>query len=317
VEDLVVRVLSELTSLKVQRSELSRDGGRVLRWVENVPRPATPLRAPAGPAVPKVVLCASLGETGSLGWAPVLPLLAPEIRWVAYDRAGLGASDPDPSPSLDSHVGDLVALIEHTGGPCILGGASWGGLIAEVAALRHNELVAGLVLADPSDEKMILSQPAATRRLVSDYFDALDEQAAAGTLEHYIRDELSGDVAKVTSDPGLRSRVMDAYVASYGIPSWPGAIRSEQRAVNGCVPLIAQARAEHSLPDIPLVVFSASTGLPPERRELFTRCHAELAASVPGAKHVVVADAGHAIQQDCPTVVAGAINQMLADVRRR
>lgn len=179
-EDLDIQVLGELTSSEVRRREIARGGGRVLSWVENVPRS---LGAPA------VVLGASPGERACLGWSAVLPQLAPGIRWVAYDRAGLGGSDPDPSPTLDSHIGDLVAIIEHTGGPAILGGASWGGLIAEVAALRHSALVAGLVLADPSDERNTESQPAGVRRLVSDYCDVLDEHAAAGTLERFINDD--------------------------------------------------------------------------------------------------------------------------------
>lgn len=45
--------------------------------------------------------------------------------------------------------------------------------------------------------------------------------------------------------------------------------------------------------------------------------HAELAASVPNSKHVVLAGAGHAVQFERPAEVAAAINEMLAYVLKR
>jgi pimeloyl-ACP methyl ester carboxylesterase len=313
VEDLVVQVVEELTGQRVRRGELSRGDNRMLRWVESAPAAAAAVRGTPGPAV---VFSSSLGETGCLGWMAALPYLDPGIRWIAYDRPGLGASDPDPSATLATHVDDLAAIAEQAGGPCILAGASWGGLIAEVATLRRSEIAAGLVLADPSDERMTLSQSPAERRMLPEYCAALDAQAAAGTLADHVRNDLSADVAHVTSDPALQERVMDAHLACYAVPSWAGTLRAEDRTMIEDAPGIASTRRERAFPRVPLVIFSASTGLPPERRREFTGYHRELAAAVPGARHIVVPGAGHAVHQERPELVADAITRMYQDQRK-
>ena len=75
---------------------------------------------------------------------------------MAYDRAGLGASDPVWPLALSTQVDDLAAVIGETGnGPSVVAGHGWGGLFAQLAGLDHQELIAGLVLVDPADEKFL------------------------------------------------------------------------------------------------------------------------------------------------------------------
>src|SRR6266704_1682958 len=110
VDDLVIQVLGKLMPDGVRRGELRRDH-RTLRWEE------------AGPGGPTVVFDASLGEPGSLSWAGVLPIVAARARVVAYDRAGLGASDPVSPLTLETQIGDLTAVLQQAGnGPCIVVG---------------------------------------------------------------------------------------------------------------------------------------------------------------------------------------------------
>jgi pimeloyl-ACP methyl ester carboxylesterase len=104
-----------------------------------------------------VVLEAGLGVSG-LYWQPVHRLLSERFRVVAYDRAGMGDSDPTGLPrTLINLADDLDAVIEafpHR--RVILVGHSWGGPIVRVAAARRLAAgyrdIAGLVLADQSDE---------------------------------------------------------------------------------------------------------------------------------------------------------------------
>ena len=107
----------------------------------------------AGPNVggPLVVL-----EAGAFGisadWASVQDkLTASHIASLAYDRAGLGISDPGPPPrdSL-AIVKDLEALliaIAETG-PLVLCGHSMAGLHVRLFALRNPGRLVGLVLVD-------------------------------------------------------------------------------------------------------------------------------------------------------------------------
>jgi pimeloyl-ACP methyl ester carboxylesterase len=141
--DLVLQALGKLMPGSVRRGQLSRDD-RILRWVE------------AGSGSPVVVLDAAAGEPGSLAWAGVMPIVAARTRVVAYDRAGIGASDAVWPLALNTQTDDLIAVIRETGnGPSVVAGHSWGGLLAQLVALDHPELIAGMVLVDPADERFL------------------------------------------------------------------------------------------------------------------------------------------------------------------
>jgi len=108
VDDLTVMMLSEFVQGGVRRGELLR-GNRMLRWVE------------AGSGHPVVVFDAGVGEPGSLAWAGVLPAVAMRTRVIAYDRAGIGASDPGSQLTVEGEIADLAALVTEAG----MGPASW------------------------------------------------------------------------------------------------------------------------------------------------------------------------------------------------
>jgi pimeloyl-ACP methyl ester carboxylesterase len=68
-----------------------------------------------------------------------------------YDRAGLGESEPGPRPRTPYNmVEDLHRLLKrsHVPPPYVPVGFSFGGLIAQVFARRHPELVSVMVLID-------------------------------------------------------------------------------------------------------------------------------------------------------------------------
>ena len=95
-------------------------------------------------------------EAGAFGfsadWAAVQAgLTARGFASIAYDRAGLGLSDPGPLPRDGVAIGaDVEALLDHLApkGPLILCGHSMGGLHVHRLAVRRRERVAGLVLVD-------------------------------------------------------------------------------------------------------------------------------------------------------------------------
>ena len=115
-----------------------------------------PLRQVAlGDGAPAVVLEAGRNNTSD-SWSQVMPLLAAQVRVVAYDRAGLGGSPPaGDEPVVERQLGDLTSVITGLeAGPCVLAGQSWGGILVQLLAYRRPELVAGLVLVDPAVEQM-------------------------------------------------------------------------------------------------------------------------------------------------------------------
>lgn len=124
------------------RGDLIDIGGRRLRAVR------------AGPAFSKAPLVVL--EHGAFGcasdWAVVQEKLAQKgLRSLAYDRAGLGGSDPGPLPRDGEAVRrDLTALLTALGetGPMLLVGHSMGGLMVRLIAQAQPDRTVGLVLVD-------------------------------------------------------------------------------------------------------------------------------------------------------------------------
>jgi pimeloyl-ACP methyl ester carboxylesterase len=112
-----------------------------------------------------IVLFESGIAASSLSWSLVAPAVAKFARACAYDRAGLGWSEP-PSSEIRSHetplhpwsferiVRDLCALADHIGPQqkFILVGHSFGSFVVRAFAARRPEQVVGLVLVDPATE---------------------------------------------------------------------------------------------------------------------------------------------------------------------
>lgn len=130
-------------------------GGRKLRLV--CAGPPTPLQARIGEK-PTVWM-----EAGAFGlaadWAAIQEKLAAKgLRSCAYDRAGMGWSDPGPKPrDSTAIVGDLEKLIAASGerGPFILMGHSMAGLHTRLFAGRNPDKIAGLVLIEATTPEQI------------------------------------------------------------------------------------------------------------------------------------------------------------------
>jgi pimeloyl-ACP methyl ester carboxylesterase len=97
------------------------------------------------------------GFTGGLFlWGPVQSQIAKETQTLAYERAGLGRSEPGPEPrSAEQIARELHALLaaKAIAPPYILVGHSAGGLYVRVFAHMYPKEIGGLVLVDPATEE--------------------------------------------------------------------------------------------------------------------------------------------------------------------
>jgi len=226
------------------RGEFVDIGGRRLRLVRSG-RPS---------ARPTVVLeCGAFGCAAD--WAVVQDRLAARgLRSLAYDRAGLGCSDPGPKPRDGrAIVADLKALLEQAGepGPYVLAAHSMGGLFARQFTLAHPAAVLGLVLVDAVTPE-VLDHPAFARgvnayrgamRLVGLGADAGFMRPAALVIGDLIG--LTGE-ARVEKRRIYGSRVHTRWAAEE-VQRWPAAS--------------AQAREAGSFdPDLPVAVVTAGAG---------------------------------------------------------
>ena len=109
-----------------------------------------------GPAGVKPTVILEAGGGGfSRDWSAVQDLLSSSVRTCAYDRAGLGWSEPGPAPrTMSQEVFELHALLvaAKVPGPFVLVGQSIGGVLVRIYADRYNSDVVGMVLIDPLHE---------------------------------------------------------------------------------------------------------------------------------------------------------------------
>ncbi len=140
---------------------------------------------------PTVVFLHGLGGAGE-DWLPTIGGLG-DARTCWYDRLNVGRSDDDPArhSALDS-VADLHALLAEVGdgGPYVLVGHSYGGLLAEMYAASYPGEVSGLVLADSTltletslDPPSTVSAVRAEMNANGENLDAYEGYAQARQLE--------------------------------------------------------------------------------------------------------------------------------------
>jgi len=118
-----------------------------------------------GTGAPAVILDTGLGGS-TADWGFVQPAVARFTRVCSYDRAGMGYSDPGPSPRTARRIAnELADLLDRSGnaGPVVLVGASIAGFDVRVFASDRPERAAGLVLVDASHEDQAHEVPQMAR----------------------------------------------------------------------------------------------------------------------------------------------------------
>jgi pimeloyl-ACP methyl ester carboxylesterase len=242
----------------------------------------------SGAGSPTVVLETGLGAEGS-EWAAVVRAISASNRIIHYDRANRGASDrvPGPRTALDM-VGDLHRLLRTAGigGPYVLVGHSFGGLLMRLYAHHHRDEVAGLVLVDAMHEDQF------------DVFGPLFPPAAPSDSQELVK--------------------MRAF--------WQGGWRSPAATEEGIdfATSFRQLAEVASLGSIPLHILIAGTFLnssrvPPQyRAPLQARWQAqrmEFLKLSTRASYSLALDSGHFVQREAPALVTEAIKLTLAAAR--
>jgi pimeloyl-ACP methyl ester carboxylesterase len=238
------------------------------------------IRGHGGPAV--VFLNSGFGAALE-GWNQIQPKVSQFTRSMAYDRGGTYKSEPAPLPRDSAHIAaELHSVLEHAGvkTPCVLVGASLGGIHARIFAHSYPGDVAGIVLVDPTAE---------------------DLYAKVQAQEPVERQRM--DMQRVEMDREASG--------------WDQGARSEYQslAIN-----FQQARESWPLPPVPVILLTsmrtdsaAGARLAAIKLEL----HREFLKRVPGAKQIVTNESGHNIAMEEPGLVVSAIREIVEAQRSR
>jgi pimeloyl-ACP methyl ester carboxylesterase len=260
-----------------------------------------------GKGRPTVILDAGLGGT-SRDWVLVQARLAAHTRVCAYDRAGMGYSDPGPEPRSAARIADeLGKLLETAGvpGPYVLVAHSLSGKSARLLAAEHPEDVAGMVLVDTRSEKI----DAATPLYEGEAFAAaLKRQAILLTLARKLglvrlMGSMVGDAAGLPPGVATEMTLLQTQPQSLRATTSEGLARSmDDAALNGA-----------SLGAIPLVVIGAGNSM--ASIPGWAEAQAEL-AELSGEGQLVVAEgSSHLVQIDQPEIVIDAVISVLGAAR--
>ncbi|MCP1337373.1 3-oxoadipate enol-lactonase [Futiania mangrovi] len=239
---------------------------------------------------PVMVFVNSLGTDFRI-WRDVIVKLAGEYSFVTYDKRGHGLSDATPAPySMDDHVADLVALLEHLKvRDAIVCGLSVGGLIAQGLYAARPDMVRALVLCDTGHK-------IGTDELWNSRISAVSQDGvkaiSGGILERWFTAHFRR--ADNPDFHGYRNMLERTTIDGY---------TGTSAAIRDCD--FTAACAKVKVPAI-CVVGEQDGSTPPALM-------AETAALIPGARYEVIADAGHLPCIEQPDALAKIIRTFVRE----
>lgn len=236
----------------------------------------------AGTGEPTVILEAGLGQHRG-HWLAIQDSLSMLTTVIAYSRAGYGASDPSPQSRTPLQiVSELRAMLQALGqdGPYVLVGHSLGGVYIRVFASRHPEDIAGLVLVDPTHERLNVEHSVLSPTYWPDLravFEAFATEVGGGTpgeLEEWWRIARRGTLPEASPLPDVPMVIITAMTVD---SSWAG---------------------------------GSDIGLRMRRR-----IHTELFEETTHGAHIVTTESGHNIHEDQPGLVVESIRRVVNAAR--
>ncbi|WP_290056383.1 alpha/beta fold hydrolase [Amycolatopsis solani] len=217
----------------------------------------------------------------------------PGARVVVHDRPGTGTSTVDGS--LAGAAAHLASLVERLGlGPVVVVGQSLGGAVGVLLARHRPDLVAGLVLLDPTP---------------------VNDARACASLER-----MTTVLGRLSAVPGLRVVLAKALRAAAlrtarGRDLRPDCAAALERTADLDIPTLARAvhgltalaLRESDLPRFPAVVVTADR----KPDHAVRRAHERLATAF-GARLVSWPGATHSVHLDRPDEVLATVRELVA-----
>ncbi|MFG2596188.1 alpha/beta fold hydrolase [Streptomyces sp. NPDC048462] len=246
---------------------------------------------------PVVVLAHGFGCDQNM-WRLVAPTLERDFTVVVFDHVGAGRSDlaawsRDRHSSLDGYVEDVLEICRDLDlGPVTFVGHSVSAMMGVLAAVRHPELFAGLVLLAPSP--CFIDDPSAGYR---GGFSAEDIEELLESLDaNYLG--WSGAMAPVIMGNPERPALGEELTSSFC------ATDPEIQRVFARVTFLSDNRADLERVTVPTLVAQCSSDAiaPPE-------VGAFVQSQIKGSRLITLTATGHCPQLSAPEETAEAISR--------
>ncbi|MGF1908634.1 alpha/beta hydrolase [Vibrio kasasachensis] len=226
-----------------------------------------------GDGVPTVVFDSGFSDTLE-AWSKIQPEISKYATTIAYDRAGLGASEVGPSPrSAKQITSELKTALDSVGAspPYILVGWSGGGLFQTVFAATYPKEVASLILVDPATAEHY------------DYMESSQEWANAFANLDSLNAGYRGQLEALSL---TKQQVREAWP----LKETPVTLITAMRPLGGW-PFINE-----------------------EDMEYWKSTHDSLVKSSPNAAHIIAEDSTHLIPIQDPSIVIDVIKQHIGNL---
>ncbi len=276
----------------------------------------------SGPADGEAILLLHGFPESHRTWRNIAPDLARDFRVVAPDQRGFAGSDKPPDVAAyktDRIVEDLIALadsLELT--RFTLVGHDWGGAVAWLAALRHPDRIARLVIVNAPHplvfQKSLIEDPA--QRAGSQYIRAFRSPLMERGIEamgfDLFFEKTFGAHADLDAIPDEERR---AYLDQWGQPRALTAMLNWYRASEIIVPQIGEDAPLPAWTRAPFPRIAMPTlviwGL--KDKALLPAQLEGLDDLVDNLRIVTIADAGHFVPWEKPEPVIAAIRTFIAE----
>ena len=243
---------------------------------------------------PALLMIQGVGVAGS-GWRPQTDVLSSSYRTIIIDNRGLGRSSRgDGAVTIERMAADALAVADAEGAARFhLAGHSMGGLIAQHVAVTARSRIASLSLmctfGNGKDGARL--PPAMLMRAI---------RTRIGTRGMRRQAMLALVVAPERLATTDRERLASELASLFGhdLADQPPIVMKQLKSMSNYGP----TRGLDTLAGLPTLVVSGAHDL--IARPALGRA---LAASIPGARYVEFADAGHALPIEC----AGRANELL------
>jgi pimeloyl-ACP methyl ester carboxylesterase len=263
-----------------------------------------------GRGSPTVIVEQGVGAQ-SLGWAPLNERMSALTTVCAYDRAGMGYSDPVPHATPAVEVArNLQALLRNAAITDDLVFVAWsaGGMYAREYYRQFPERVKGMVLVDSSHEQQIqrLGDPD------TGYSNPLRVDRYLAPLG-WLR--VTGQVRERFAESPLPPAIRDRLIAVNLKSHMPRTMVAEG---DGFRADLMAGRTPPKLGDLPLIVLSEGKPDIPfmqERIRTWFELQDELAHLSTKGKHIVATQSAHAIHRTEPDLIFDSLEQVVRAVR--
>lgn len=232
-------------------------------------------------ATAPVLLTHGFGASRAM-WTPNVDALASDRQVLTWDLPGHGASGAGGELSHEGCIADMLTLLDVLGSErAVIGGMSLGGYLSLLFCARHPERVAALLLVDTGP--------------------GFRDDAARAGWNAWV-DELADDLERRGPDalrPGPESAVAEHAAGGAGLADAARAILTQR-----------DGEVVASLPAIvaPTLIVVGAGDKP------FLVAADVMARRIPGARKLVIEDAGHAANIEQPAVFNRAVRDFLEEL---